>query len=85
MRRPYFQLSPTSGCRIRSDCAPGDFGKARQNVAVGDRAAVPEGRQPVSRLKASGLKTGSQRSQDWKPVVFVPNTFRLSRYREEGL
>ena len=65
--------------------APADFGKARQNVAVGDRAAVPEGRQSVSRLNASGLKTRSQRSQDWRPVVFVPSTFRLSRYWEEGL
>jgi hypothetical protein len=52
--------------------APGDFGKARQNVAVGDRAAVPEGRQPVSTLKARGLKTGSQRSQDWKQLCLLP-------------
>ena len=41
-----------------------------------DRAAVPEGRQSVSRLNASGPKTESQRSQDRKRVGSVPILLR---------
>jgi hypothetical protein len=52
--------------------APADFGKARQTVAVGDRAAVPEGRQSVSRLNAIGLKTESSGLKTGGELCLLP-------------